>query len=186
MIPKSRLSKHRSLLTPFRRNWARRLSGRILECGGGIGDYLPYLKGDVTVLDLNLHVLTLLDHPKKIVATCEAMPFADNTFDCIWACAVIQYVHLDTFLREASRVTRPGGRVLVLVPNGKSPWDVFKRWLGMDTWQSQEGIVRQYTVDDLRRYGTVEGEIRFLPLEHLFRRLPRLGHTLMLHMKVAK
>ncbi len=46
-------------------------------------------------------------------------PFADDQFDCIVAIDVLE--HLDDeqpFLRELSRVLRPGGRAVVTVPNG--------------------------------------------------------------------
>jgi len=164
-----KLAPYRSRVTPYRKKCAMRLRGRVLDCGGGVGAYLPYLDGDVTVL-----------------GDCENMPFPDNAFDNVWACAMAQFVRLDVFIREAIRVTRPGGHVMVLVPNARSPWDRIKRLFGMGTWWDQKGIVTQYSVDDLRRYGRVTGEVQFLPFEALFRHLPRLGHTLMLDVRVEK
>lgn len=43
------------------------------------------------------------------------MPFADDTFDLILTCGVLEYVSLDDGLRELSRVLKPGGR-LVFIP----------------------------------------------------------------------
>lgn len=43
------------------------------------------------------------------------LPFADDTFDLILTCGVLEYVSLDEGLRELARVLRPGGR-LVLIP----------------------------------------------------------------------
>lgn len=50
----------------------------------------------------------------------------------------------------------------------------------MGTWGDLENVKRLFSVDDLKRYGRVTGEIRFLPFESLFRRHPRLCHTLIL------
>jgi demethylmenaquinone methyltransferase/2-methoxy-6-polyprenyl-1,4-benzoquinol methylase len=43
------------------------------------------------------------------------LPFADDTFQVVLSCGVLEYVSLDDGLRELARVTRPGGR-LVLIP----------------------------------------------------------------------
>lgn len=185
-LSRSKASLHRSRVTRYRKNCALELGGRILDCGGGLGAYLPYLRGDVTVLDIDPQVLGALNHCKKVLGDCEALPFSDDSFDNVWACAVAQYLRLDVFVREAIRVTKSEGHVLILVPNGRSPWDRVKRLLKMKTWWDQKGIVRQYTVDDLRTHGHVTGEIRFLPLEFLLRHVPALGHTLMLEVQVQK
>jgi len=117
----------------------------------------------VVVLDRSAEALEMLDHPNKVVADRQALPFRDNRFDNIWACGVVQYVDLDTFVREAVRVTKKGGHILVLVPNAKSPWDKIKKLLGMKTWWDQEGIARQYSVDELKKYGRVGGRSSFCP-----------------------
>lgn len=43
------------------------------------------------------------------------LPFADNTFDLILTCGVLEYVPLDDGLREMARVVKPGGK-LVFIP----------------------------------------------------------------------
>ncbi len=43
------------------------------------------------------------------------MPFADNAFDLVLTCGVLEYVSLDEGLREIARVLKPGGK-LVLIP----------------------------------------------------------------------
>ena len=44
-----------------------------------------------------------------------AMPFADNTFDLLLSCGVLEYVPLDAGLAEAARVMKPGAK-LVFIP----------------------------------------------------------------------
>lgn len=43
------------------------------------------------------------------------LPFADDSFDLILTCGVLEYVPLDAGLREMARVLKPGGK-LVLIP----------------------------------------------------------------------
>ena len=174
---------HCSKITSYRKKCASKLSGRILDCGGGVGSFLPFFKGEVVVLDRELAALQTLKHNQRVMADAEHLPFADNSFDYVWACAVCQYLHLEYFIAEAKRVTRIGGEIWILVPNANSPWDRLKSMLGMETWRDQVGIVRQYSVDDLKKHGELTGEIQFLPMESLLRRFPRWGHTLMLVIK---
>ncbi len=44
-----------------------------------------------------------------------SLPFADETFDIVLSCGVLEYVPLDEGLRESARVLKPGGK-LVLLP----------------------------------------------------------------------
>ncbi|MEM7129640.1 MAG: class I SAM-dependent methyltransferase [Chloroflexota bacterium] len=179
-LPESRLTLHRSRITAYRKHCAQTLTGKILDCGGGLGDYLPYLRGDVYSLDVDFEILSLLDHDGKIVASAEELPFADDSFDGVWACAMAQYVQLEPFVDETIRVTKQGGHIWILVPNGNSPWDAMKTLFGMKGWWAQKGIRTQYTVDDLNRFGLVHGEVQFLPFESMLRQFPKIGHTLML------
>ena len=43
------------------------------------------------------------------------MPFADNTFDLLLSCGVLEYVPLEAGLKEAARVMKPGAK-LVFIP----------------------------------------------------------------------
>lgn len=180
-------SLHRSELSKYRVECAGEMTGNVLDVGGGLGSYLPYFRADhVTVLDNDEETLSLLDHDDKVVADACKLPFRDDSFDNVWACAVCQYFDIDEFIIEAKRVTKQGGYIYILVPNATSPWDKIKKFLGMKTWADQEGIYKQYTADELMRYGTVTGEIRFLLFERLFRNNVKIAHTLMLKIKNNK
>ena len=174
-------SLHRSEITRYRVECARKMTGRVLDVGGGLGAYLPFFNAShVTVLDVDRETLDKLEHDDKVVADATQMPFDDDSYDNIWACAVCQYFDFDKFMKEAKRVCVHGGKILVLVPNKKSPWDKIKSIVGMGTWKDLEGLHKLQTVDDLQKYGKVTGEIKFLPFESWLRAFPRLGHTIML------
>jgi SAM-dependent methyltransferase len=52
-----------------------------------------------------------------------ALPFADETFDCVLATDIIEHVDDDvTALREIRRVLKPDGRVLITVPAFMALW----------------------------------------------------------------
>lgn len=51
--------------------------------------------------------------PQQICGDIEALPFADNSVDCIWSSLTLQWCETpDAFFAEAMRVLRPGGLLL--------------------------------------------------------------------------
>lgn len=182
-------SHYRSELTPYRINCAKKMTGKVLDVGGGLGSYLPYFSGEATVIDISEEALEHLDYDKKLVADAKNIPFADNSFDNVWCCAVAQYFGkegFEQFLSEAKRVGKRSGKIMVLVPNGKSIWEPIKRIFGIKTWRDQDFAQYQFSVKELKAYGKVTGEIRFLPFERIFRKIPCLGNTLMLEVVIHK
>jgi SAM-dependent methyltransferase len=123
--------------------WPR---GRALDVGSGSG-------GNTQVLaDLGWQVTALEHSPAAAELTrargldvvrgdATALPFADTTFDLVMSTDVWEHVEDDAAVaREAFRVCRPGGRLLVAVP------------AGMDLWSGHDvalGHVRRYERDQL-------------------------------------
>ena len=54
-------------------------------------------------------------HIEAIQGNILALPFADESFDIVLSCGVLEYVDLDDGLRETARVLKSGGK-LVLLP----------------------------------------------------------------------
>ena len=122
----------------------------------------------------------------RAAASCAALPFADDTFDAVWACAIVEHVAEDT-LPEMTRVARPGGRIVAVTPNPHSPFDQMKRVTGLMTWDTTPGHVRLYRLEDLRAYGPVYGELMWLPfLERFFQKHPQMGHVFILDVHVTE
>ena len=176
----------RSALTKLRVEVARCMQGLVLDVGTGDGIYSSHLGGD-TIIHLDIGLDTLRNAGGlRVVASAHALPFANDAFDSLWACAVIEHVREDT-LPEFCRVVKPGGRVAVLTPNRYSPVDLIRRLFGSKGWWGHEGHVRLYSVSQLAPYGEVKGDIWWLPIvDDLVRPFPRLGHTLMLHFRKLK
>ena len=105
---------------------------RLLDLGCGAGETAVFfaLQGArVAAADVSEHMLRIASalatqrgvrlEPVKILA--EAMPFGDDTFDCIYGNGVLHHVELEPALREVSRVLRPGGRAVFIEPLSHNP-----------------------------------------------------------------
>jgi demethylmenaquinone methyltransferase/2-methoxy-6-polyprenyl-1,4-benzoquinol methylase len=103
----------------------------VLDAGSGTGiitlgfhdSGLPF--GRVVDLDLSFKSIEVsreelekksrIDRTDAVQANVLAMPFADETFDLVLTCGVLEYTPLDDGLREAARVLKKGAP-LVFVP----------------------------------------------------------------------
>jgi SAM-dependent methyltransferase len=109
-------------------------------CGSGALDRLlaHRLSGanPITAIDVNRFLLeeasalAAADGLASVIrfapGSAEALPFADDTFDCIFSVTVLEECDADRALREMVRVARPGGRVGVIVRSIDLPqwWSV--------------------------------------------------------------
>ena len=102
---------------------------RLLDAGCGTGNNLRHLAGwgRPVGIDLSPEALRFC-HERGVAAagaTLLALPFAEQTFDCVTSFDVIyhQWVADDAAaVREMARVLRPGGLLLVRVPALRALW----------------------------------------------------------------
>lgn len=103
---------------------------KFLDVAGGTGDIaFRILKkapgAEITVLDINPHMLEVgrdraadrgwLDEFEWVTGNAESLPFPDNSFDVYTIAFGLRNVtHIDTALKEAARVLKPGGRFFCL------------------------------------------------------------------------
>jgi demethylmenaquinone methyltransferase/2-methoxy-6-polyprenyl-1,4-benzoquinol methylase len=103
----------------------------VLDAGSGTGIVTMSLLDSgfdpkrVVALDLSFNSLRLsreqFDKKRRYAKTDEVqgniltLPFAENAFDMVMTCGVLEYVNLDDGLKELSRVLKPNGK-LVLLP----------------------------------------------------------------------
>lgn len=104
---------------------------RVLDLAGGTGDLTAKFSrlvgdtGEVVLADINESMLKMgreklrnigvLGNVSYVQANAEALPFPDNSFDCITIAFGLRNVtDKDKALRSMYRVLRPGGRLLVL------------------------------------------------------------------------
>lgn len=110
--------------------WTKLDGAHVLEAGGGVGMYASQIQRryDAKVecfdieLERTLEAKAEIDH--ALVAAAEDLPYASNTFDTIISNEVLEHVVDDVrSMHEMIRVLRPGGRVVVFVPNRGYPFE---------------------------------------------------------------
>ena len=109
---------------------------RILDIGCGIGVYMSKFRrfsDEVYGIDVDWdRVREGRESVPNICAACsEYLPFADNTFDVTFLHEVIEHVADDgKTIREAYRVTKEGGKVVIYAPNRLYPFETHGFYLG--------------------------------------------------------
>ncbi|GAA4445842.1 hypothetical protein GCM10023189_00230 [Nibrella saemangeumensis] len=138
---------HQRLLFPYVEA-AKLVSGNVLEIGCGWGRGLQLLTqaaDHYTGIDKNTDLIASLsqEYPQSTFIQANIPPLlglVDNTFDYIVTFQVIEHIENDDlFIREAYRVLKPGGKLLLTTVNRtfsltRNPWHV-----------------REYVADELKR-----------------------------------
>lgn len=142
-----RLGRALSLIGPLRDiagrhvMWLKKYpQGRLLDVGCGDGTFLARMKAmgwDVAGIE-----------PDPVAAACagkklnhiftgdlEQAGFAENSFDAITLCHVIEHLPAPVrTLRECRRILKPGGRIIIITPNTES---LGRKWFG-NHWRGWE------------------------------------------------
>lgn len=153
--------------------WTQLENARVLEAGMGLGTYASQIRrryaAQVEGFDIELArtIEARQEVPHALVAAAEFLPYQSNTFDTILSNEVIEHVADDReAAREMVRVLKPGGRVVIFVPNRWYPFETHGHyWQGEyhfgntplinylpDRWRNQLAPhVRAYTKRSLRK-----------------------------------
>ena len=123
----------RSILAYYKA--AELVSGDVLEIGTGMGygvDVIAPAAKSFTTIDKNVPEFEneLPANAKFRQMVVPPLDFADESFDYVVSFQVIEHIEQDAdFVREVSRVLRPGGKFIVSTPNApmsltRNPWHV--------------------------------------------------------------
>ena len=123
--------------------------GRVLDL---MSSWVSHLSrgpsGGLTVLGMNAAELAANPLAEEVVVqdlnVDPRLPFDDATYDAVLCCVSIDYlVHPVAVLREAARVLRPGGVVVLTFSNRCFPTKAVRGWLATDE-DGRVAIVRAY------------------------------------------
>jgi SAM-dependent methyltransferase len=110
--------------------WTKLDHARVLIAGCGVGMYASEIgrryDAQVEAFDIEAPRVadTQVDTPHALVAAAENIPYASNTFDTILSHEVMEHVLDDrASAREMVRVLKPGGRLVIFVPNRWYPFE---------------------------------------------------------------
>ncbi len=110
--------------------WARLHHARVLVAGCGIGMYAAEIRHrftpNVDAFDIEEDRVSVAreETPRALVAAAEALPYQNDTFDTILSHEVLEHVRDDRqAAREMVRVLKPGGRIVIFVPNRGYPFE---------------------------------------------------------------
>lgn len=172
---------HRLWKDRFIRQIRPRSGLRYLDVAGGTGDIALKIrkkigsKADITVFDLNEHMLNVgrdraadrgfINDFEWITGNAESLPFEDESFDVYTIAFGLRNVtRIDTALKEAQRVLKPGGRFYCLEFSHVSPPALAKAYdfysfnvipkIGKAITQDEESY--QYLVESIRKFPTQE------------------------------
>ncbi len=181
-------------------------SARVLVDGCGLGMYVRALAPIARqVFGLDIEVDRVREGAREGIAgllagQAELLPFAANAFDALLSHEVLEHVADDRrALREIFRVLRPGGRLVLFVPNRGYPFETHGiYWRGRyrfgniplvnylpHVWRDRLAPhVRVYTAHDLSKLldglqaRPVQRTVIFGGYDNLVARAPRLGRLL--------
>jgi len=108
----------------------------VLDVGCGIGIYVRKMAASSRIacgVDLDEDKIRRAHEslPHVCVALAEHLPFPDDSFDVLLLHEIIEHVQDDRLsVREACRVLRPGGRVVIFAPNQLYPFETHGAYWG--------------------------------------------------------
>ena len=151
-----------------------RPGGRVLDIGCGVGQVVARLTHDgfeahgVDVAAPNI-AKTKSFTDKCLLYDGNQLPYPDRHFDCVGALNVVEHVQdPESFIREAVRVTTPGGRIVLSSPNFLRflGWrDYHPRMRGVShKWQNFRALLRRRN-----RMRTAPDTVRFERMEPIHR-----------------
>ncbi len=187
------------------RRWAELEGKRVLDVGCGVGMYTAaFLRETSHVFGVEVEHERAVEARERATGVSQAvgerLPFPDETFDVVFSHEVLEHVDDDrACVAEMVRVVRPGGHIVVFVPNRLYPFEthgIFWRgryrfgnvplvnWLPAPLRDRLAPHVRAYTARGLRRLfdglpvHIVHHAVIFPGYDNLVARAPALGRIL--------
>lgn len=148
----------------------------LLEVGCGIGtDLVRFAQGGAIVsgIDLsetaielarmNFHLHGVTAHDLR-VANAEALPYANDSFDVVYAHGVIQYTADPArLIGECHRVLGPGGHAIFMVYNRLSWLNALSKLMNVPLEHEDAPVLRTFSIGEFRRLLASFNDVRIIP-----------------------
>ncbi|MDK2972000.1 MAG: hypothetical protein PWP23_1755 [Candidatus Sumerlaeota bacterium] len=136
------------------------IDGPVLDAGCGFGRHaVPLRRKGLNVVGLDRFAHLLKQQPKRtrrvVAGDLRALPFADNSFAGLY-CVFNTFGYFEhrenmTALAEWARVLRPGGTLVVQVPNRPVMAEIAKEFPPTQMLSSEAMVAELYEYDSARR-----------------------------------
>jgi SAM-dependent methyltransferase len=148
---------------------------QLLEVGCGVGiDLVRFARGGakvtgIDVAEVSIELATRNFAQQGLVGNFEvmngeAMRFADDMFDVVYAHGVLQYTaDAAAMVREIHRVLRPGGEAIFMVYNKYSWLSALSRIMRVDLEHADAPFLRTYSLAEMRRLLQPFNDVRLMP-----------------------
>lgn len=149
---------------------------RLLEVGCGIGtDLTRFARGGarVTGVDLAQTAIDLARQNLELhgvaaeelrIANGEALPYADATFDVVYAHGVVQYTaNAAQLVRECHRVLKPGGRGIFMVYNRVSWLNAMSKLMKVKLEHEDAPVLKTFSIPEFRQLLAPFAEVEIVP-----------------------
>ncbi|MBC7871988.1 MAG: methyltransferase domain-containing protein [Chitinophagaceae bacterium] len=110
--------------------WAALRDATVLVDGCGLGTYASQFRRRYTPkveafdIEIDRTITAREDTPHALVAAAEQIPYPSNFFDTVLSHEVLEHVLDDRLaVQEMVRVLKPGGRIVIFVPNRWYPFE---------------------------------------------------------------
>jgi SAM-dependent methyltransferase len=147
----------------------------VLEVGCGVGvDLARFAKGGATVtgIDLTESAIELAKanfvqqglHGDLRIANGEYLPFADSSFDLVYAHGVVQYtVDPRRLVEECCRVLKPGGEAIVQAYNRISWLNALSKLMKVGLEHDDAPVLLKLSIGEFRRLLAGFNEVTIVP-----------------------
>lgn len=142
-------------------------------CGAGV-EVVRFAKGGARIVGVDIAASAVAltkanlaqqgQSARVDVADGEKLPFANNSFDFVYAHGVVQYTNNDRALvEECRRVLRPGGLAMFQVYNRISWLNALSKVMKTPLEHEDAPVLKRYSISELRALVSVFASVEIVP-----------------------
>lgn len=148
---------------------------KLLEIGCGVGlDLAHFVRAGATAVGVDLSEQAISLAKQNFaqlglaadfhVMNGEALEFADDSFDVVYAHGVLQYTAEPArMIQEIVRVLRPGGEAILMVYNRRSWLNALSKLMAVGLEHADAPVLRKYTASEFKRLLSPFAQIQIVP-----------------------